>query len=162
MADKLVESKIRCDKVTLFIERGCHYCRNAEEMFKQYNFVPGALEVVDITQRMDVQDYLQRRTGHRTQPALLINLWHHFVLSCLWSSLGDAASEDYLTYRMWTASSPEYCSRSVPCGSVREGDDWELHPPHSDIQGLPEGNSWQLPSAGSDASSWPMQLLPCQ
>ncbi|KAM4639417.1 uncharacterized protein AAGF69_016997 isoform 2-T2 [Amazona ochrocephala] len=81
---------------------------------------------------------------------------------CLWSSLGDAASEDYLTYRMWTASSPEYCSRSVPCGSVREGDDWELHPPHSDIQGLPEGNSWQLPSAGSDASSWPMQLLPCQ
>uniref|UniRef100_A0A8B9G304 Glutaredoxin domain-containing protein n=1 Tax=Amazona collaria TaxID=241587 RepID=A0A8B9G304_9PSIT len=66
MADKLVESKIRCDKVTLFIERGCHYCRNAEEMFKQYNFVPGALEVVDITQRMDVQDYLQRRTGHRT------------------------------------------------------------------------------------------------
>ncbi|XP_030902061.2 glutaredoxin-1 isoform X2 [Melopsittacus undulatus] len=67
MADKLVESKIRCDKVTLFKERGCCYCRNAEEMLKQYNFVPGALEVVDITQRKDVQDCLQRRTGHRTQ-----------------------------------------------------------------------------------------------
>uniref|UniRef100_A0A8C6K4V4 Uncharacterized protein n=1 Tax=Melopsittacus undulatus TaxID=13146 RepID=A0A8C6K4V4_MELUD len=66
MADKLVESKIRCDKVTLFKERGCCYCRNAEEMLKQYNFVPGALEVVDITQRKDVQDCLQRRTGHRT------------------------------------------------------------------------------------------------
>ncbi|XP_061335057.1 uncharacterized protein LOC133282801, partial [Pezoporus flaviventris] len=66
MADKLVESKIRCDKVTLFTERGCRYCRNAEEMLKQYNFVPGALEVVDITQRKDVQDYLQQRTGHRT------------------------------------------------------------------------------------------------
>lgn len=66
MADRLVENRIRCDKVTLFTERGCRYCRNAEEMLKQYNFVPGALEVVDITQRKDVQDYLQRRTGHRT------------------------------------------------------------------------------------------------
>ncbi|XP_062463286.1 glutaredoxin-1 isoform X1 [Pezoporus occidentalis] len=159
MADKLVESKIRCDKVTLFTERGCRYCRNAEEMLKQYNFVPGALEVVDTTQRKDVQDYLQQRTGHRTQPALLINLWHCFVLSCLLSSLGDAASEDYPTCRTWTASSPEYCSRSVPCSSVRERDDQELHLPHSDIQQLPEGNSWKLPSAGSGASSRPMQLL---
>lgn len=65
------------------------------------------------------------------QPALLINLWHCFVLSCLLSSLGDAASGDCLTCKMWTASSPEYCSRSVPCGSVRERDDHELHP-HSD------------------------------
>ncbi|KAM9507829.1 uncharacterized protein ACIB01_000351 isoform 1-T1 [Guaruba guarouba] len=162
MADKLVESKIRCDKVTLFTERGCRYCRNAEEMLKQFSFVPGALEVVDVTQRKDVQDYLQQRTGHRTQPALLINLWHRFVLSCLLSSLGDAALEDYPTCRTCTASSPEYCSRSVLCGSVREKDDWELHPPRSDIQGLPEGNPGQLPSAGSDASHWPMQLLPCQ
>ncbi|XP_061203797.1 glutaredoxin-1-like isoform X2 [Neopsephotus bourkii] len=108
MADKLVEDKIRCDKVTLFTERGCCYCRNAEEMFKQYNFVPGALEVVDITQRKDVQDYLQQRTGHRT-----------------------------------------------------ERDDQELHPPHSDIQGLPEGNSWKFPSAGSDASSGQCSFFPC-
>ncbi|XP_030325598.1 uncharacterized protein LOC115601237 isoform X3 [Strigops habroptila] len=50
---------------------------------------------------------------------------------CLLSSLGDAASGDCLTCKMWTASSPEYCSRSVPCGSVRERDDHELHP-HSD------------------------------
>ncbi|KAM9507830.1 uncharacterized protein ACIB01_000351 isoform 2-T2 [Guaruba guarouba] len=81
---------------------------------------------------------------------------------CLLSSLGDAALEDYPTCRTCTASSPEYCSRSVLCGSVREKDDWELHPPRSDIQGLPEGNPGQLPSAGSDASHWPMQLLPCQ
>ncbi|XP_030325597.1 glutaredoxin-1-like isoform X2 [Strigops habroptila] len=67
MPDQLVENKIRCDKVTLFIERGCHYCRNAEEMLKKYNFVPGSLEVVDITQRKDVQDYLQQRTGQRTE-----------------------------------------------------------------------------------------------
>lgn len=53
------------------------------------------------------------------QPVLLTNLWHCFVLSCPLSSLGDAASEDYLTCRTWTAGSPEYCGRSVPCSSVR-------------------------------------------
>ncbi|XP_057254419.1 glutaredoxin-1-like [Pezoporus wallicus] len=87
MADKLVESKIRCDKVTLFTERGCRYCRNAEEMLKQYNFVPGALEVVDITQRKDVQDYLQQRTGHRTLPVV-------FIGRCCIGGLSDLQNMD--------------------------------------------------------------------
>ncbi|XP_030325596.1 glutaredoxin-1-like isoform X1 [Strigops habroptila] len=87
MPDQLVENKIRCDKVTLFIERGCHYCRNAEEMLKKYNFVPGSLEVVDITQRKDVQDYLQQRTGQRTLPVV-------FIGRCCIGGLSDLQNVD--------------------------------------------------------------------
>ncbi|XP_068280010.1 glutaredoxin-1 [Nyctibius grandis] len=68
MADVFVQSKIREGKVTLFVKRGCPYCRNAVEMLKRYSFVPGCLQVFDITGLEDAQDYLQQTTGQRTVP----------------------------------------------------------------------------------------------
>ncbi|XP_076218302.1 glutaredoxin-1 [Aptenodytes patagonicus] len=62
MADRYVKGKIRNDGVTLFVEKDSTRCKNVEEMFKKYNFVPGGLKVVDITGKEDVQDYLQQRT----------------------------------------------------------------------------------------------------
>ncbi|NXX54783.1 GLRX1 protein, partial [Scopus umbretta] len=68
MADAFVESKLRDGRVTLFVKSGCPYCRNAKDLLKRYNFVPGGLEVCDIAEREDLQESLQRRTGRRTVP----------------------------------------------------------------------------------------------
>ncbi|EOB04221.1 Glutaredoxin-1, partial [Anas platyrhynchos] len=52
MVDAFVNSKIRHDKVTLFVifvKGTCPYCRNAVALMQKFNFLPGHLEVVDIT-----------------------------------------------------------------------------------------------------------------
>ncbi|NXT46154.1 GLRX1 protein, partial [Pluvianellus socialis] len=72
MADRFVKSRIRDDQVTLFIKEGCPYCRNAVELFKQYNFMPGRLQVFDISGLEYVQDYFQQTTGQRTVPRVFI------------------------------------------------------------------------------------------
>ncbi|NWZ32338.1 GLRX1 protein, partial [Asarcornis scutulata] len=72
MVDAFVNSKIRHDKVTLFVKGTCPYCRNAVALLQKFNFLPGHLEVVDITGMEDVQDYFQRMTGQRTVPRVFI------------------------------------------------------------------------------------------
>ncbi|NXW10866.1 GLRX1 protein, partial [Fregetta grallaria] len=72
MADTFVESRLRNDGVTLFVKAGCPYCSNAMEILKEYNFVPGRLQVFDITGMEDVQHYLQQRTGQRTVPRVFL------------------------------------------------------------------------------------------
>ncbi|NXC46788.1 GLRX1 protein, partial [Penelope pileata] len=72
MVDSFVKSKLRDDKVTLFIKGSCPYCRNAVALLKEFNFRPGCLEVVDITGRDDIQDYFQQTTGQRTVPRVFI------------------------------------------------------------------------------------------
>ncbi|NXF56439.1 GLRX1 protein, partial [Oceanites oceanicus] len=72
MAGTFVESRLRSDGVTLFVKAGCPYCRDAMEVLKEYNFVPGGLQVFDITGMEDVQDYLQQRTGQRTVPRVFL------------------------------------------------------------------------------------------
>ncbi|XP_014818052.1 PREDICTED: glutaredoxin-1 [Calidris pugnax] len=72
MAERYVMSRIRDDRVTVFIKRGCPYSRNAMEMLKGYNFIPGSLQEFDITGLDDVQDYFQRTTGQRTVPRVFI------------------------------------------------------------------------------------------
>lgn len=69
MVNVFVDSKIRHDKVTLFVKGTCPYCRNAVALLQKFNFLPGHLEVVDITGMEDVQDYFQRTTGQRTVSA---------------------------------------------------------------------------------------------
>lgn len=59
MADKFLESKIEDGKVTLFVKGGCPYSRNAVDMLRQYNFAPGCLQVFDINESRDAQDYFQ-------------------------------------------------------------------------------------------------------
>lgn len=68
-----VDSKIRNGKVTVFTEEECSYSKNAVEILKKFNFVPGGLEVVDITGKANVQDYLPRRTKLRavSSPGLI-------------------------------------------------------------------------------------------
>ncbi|NXN21578.1 GLRX1 protein, partial [Nycticryphes semicollaris] len=72
MADRYVNSRIRDNRVTLFVKDGCPYCRNAIEMLKGYNFMPGCLQVFDITGLDNVQDYFQQTTGQRTVPRVFI------------------------------------------------------------------------------------------
>ncbi|NXL93262.1 GLRX1 protein, partial [Alectura lathami] len=72
MVDSFVKSKIRDDKVTLFIKAACPYCRKAVALLEEFNFLPGCLEVVDITGMEDVQDYFQQTTGQRTVPRVFI------------------------------------------------------------------------------------------
>ncbi|XP_009882628.1 PREDICTED: glutaredoxin-1 [Charadrius vociferus] len=72
MADMFVKSRIRGDKVTLFIKAGCPYCRNAMEMLKKYNFRPGHLQVFDINGLEYIHDYFQQTTGQRTVPRVFI------------------------------------------------------------------------------------------
>ncbi|XP_074711956.1 glutaredoxin-1-like [Strix uralensis] len=66
MAEAFVKSKLRDDKVTLFVKDGCPYCRNAMEMLKQYNFRPECLQVCDITGMQSVQEYFRQTTGQNT------------------------------------------------------------------------------------------------
>ncbi|NXJ05633.1 GLRX1 protein, partial [Odontophorus gujanensis] len=72
MVDSFVKSKLRDNKVTLFVKGSCPYCRNAVALLKEFDFLPGCLEVVDITGMDDVQDYFQQTTGQRTVPRVFI------------------------------------------------------------------------------------------
>uniref|UniRef100_A0A8C8B491 Glutaredoxin-1 n=1 Tax=Otus sunia TaxID=257818 RepID=A0A8C8B491_9STRI len=66
MAEAFVKSKLRDDKVTLFVKDGCPYCRNAMETLKPYNFRPECLQVCNITGMQSVQEYLWQTTGQNT------------------------------------------------------------------------------------------------
>ena len=72
MVDSFVQSKLRDNKVTLFVKGSCPYCKNAIALLKEFNFLPGCLEVVDITGMDDIQDYFQKTTGQRTVPHVFI------------------------------------------------------------------------------------------
>uniref|UniRef100_A0A8B9RWU1 Glutaredoxin n=1 Tax=Accipiter nisus TaxID=211598 RepID=A0A8B9RWU1_9AVES len=67
MADKFLESKLKDGKVTVFVKGGCPYSRNAVDMLRQYNFAPGCLQVFDINESRDAQDYFQLCGGARTR-----------------------------------------------------------------------------------------------
>ncbi|NXR05097.1 GLRX1 protein, partial [Sagittarius serpentarius] len=71
MADWFLKNKIRDDKVTVFVKAGCPYCRNATEMLKQYNFLPGHLQVFDINKSREAWDYFQT-TGQGAVPCVFI------------------------------------------------------------------------------------------
>ncbi|XP_054665871.1 glutaredoxin-1-like [Grus americana] len=72
MADTFIRNCIRDDKVTLFIKSGCSYSRNALDLLKSFTFVPGGLQVVDITAREDVQNYFKQRMGQTSTPHVFI------------------------------------------------------------------------------------------
>ncbi|NWZ60709.1 glutaredoxin-1-like [Haliaeetus albicilla] len=71
MADNFLESKIKDGKVTLFVKGGCPYSRNAVDMLRRYNFAPGCLQVFDINESRDAQDYFQA-TGQSPMPRVFI------------------------------------------------------------------------------------------
>ncbi|KAG7495397.1 glutaredoxin-1 [Solea senegalensis] len=75
MAQQFVETKIKGDKVVLFIKPHCPYCVTAEEVLSKYQFKPGHLESIDISGRSDMsslQDYFLELTGARTVPRVFI------------------------------------------------------------------------------------------
>ncbi|KAM9251087.1 glutaredoxin-1 [Cariama cristata] len=77
MADVYVQNKVSGNRVTLFIRQGCSRCRNAMEMFKAYRFQPQCLEVCDISNSPDIEDYLCQTTGRREVPYVFIG--GHFI-----------------------------------------------------------------------------------
>ncbi|KAK0148438.1 Glutaredoxin-1 [Merluccius polli] len=75
MAQQFVETKVRADRVVVFMKPTCSYCVRAREVLAQYQFRPGHLEVVDISGRSDMsqmQDYFLEITGARTVPRVFI------------------------------------------------------------------------------------------
>ncbi|KAM4613702.1 glutaredoxin-1 [Polymixia lowei] len=75
MAQEFVETKLRGDKVVMFMKPTCPYCVMAKEVFSKYKFKPGHLECIDITGRSDMvsmQDYFLEITGARTVPRVFI------------------------------------------------------------------------------------------
>ncbi|XP_062313556.1 glutaredoxin-1 [Osmerus eperlanus] len=75
MAQEFVETKIKGDKVVLFIKPTCSYCVMAKDVLSKYKFKPGHLEYIDISGRSDMgslQDYFLEITGARTVPRVFI------------------------------------------------------------------------------------------
>ncbi|CAB1354166.1 unnamed protein product [Coregonus sp. 'balchen'] len=75
MAQEFVETKLRGDKVTIFLKPSCPYCVTAKEVLTKYKFKAGHLEFIDITGRSDMsslQDYFLEITGARTVPRVFI------------------------------------------------------------------------------------------
>ncbi|XP_038661169.1 glutaredoxin-1 [Scyliorhinus canicula] len=75
MAQEYVDSKIKPDKVVLFIKGTCPFCISAQDVLKSYDFKQDCLQIYDITGYSDmknVQDYLQKKTGARTVPRVFI------------------------------------------------------------------------------------------
>ncbi|XP_039401549.1 glutaredoxin-1 [Mauremys reevesii] len=75
MTQEFVQSKIKSDKVAVFIKPGCPYCQDAVKLLKKYPFKKGHLEFIDITTEDDmagIQAYFQQTTGARTVPRVYI------------------------------------------------------------------------------------------
>ncbi|TKS70920.1 Glutaredoxin-1 Thioltransferase-1 [Collichthys lucidus] len=75
MAQQFVQTKIKGDKVVLFIKPTCPYCTMAKDVLSKYKFKPGHLEYIDISGRSDMksmQDYFLELTGERTVPRVFI------------------------------------------------------------------------------------------
>ncbi|XP_050799903.1 glutaredoxin-1 [Gopherus flavomarginatus] len=75
MTQKFVQSKIKSDKVAVFIKPTCPYCQNAVKLLKKYPFKKDHLEFIDITTEDDmdgIRDYFQQTTGARTVPRVYI------------------------------------------------------------------------------------------
>ncbi|XP_037636556.1 glutaredoxin-1 [Sebastes umbrosus] len=75
MAQQFVQTKIKGDKVVLFIKPTCPYCVMAKDVLSKYKFKGGHLECVDISGRGDMdkmQDYFLELTGSRTVPRVFI------------------------------------------------------------------------------------------
>ncbi|KAM9138606.1 glutaredoxin-1 isoform 1-T2 [Pangshura tecta] len=75
MTQEFVQSKLKSDKVAVFIKPGCPYCKEAENLLKKYPFKKGHLEFIDITTEDDmdgIQAYFQQTTGARTVPRVYI------------------------------------------------------------------------------------------
>ena len=69
MAQEFVETKLRVDKVVVFMKPTCSYCVMAKEVLAKYKFKPGHYECIDISGRVDagnMQDYFMELTGART------------------------------------------------------------------------------------------------
>ncbi|XP_071192549.1 glutaredoxin-1 [Salvelinus alpinus] len=74
MAQEFVETKLRVDRVTIFLKPLCPYCVTAKEILSKYTFKAGHLEF-RITGRRDMsslQDYFLEITGARTVPRVFI------------------------------------------------------------------------------------------
>ncbi|XP_053301233.1 glutaredoxin-1 [Pleuronectes platessa] len=75
MAQQFVQTKIKGDKVVIFIKPTCSYCIMAKDVLVKYKFKPGHLECIDISDRSDMgsmQDYFLELTGERTVPRVFI------------------------------------------------------------------------------------------
>lgn len=84
---QFVQTKIKGDKVVLFIKPTCSFCIMAKDVLSKYKFKPGHLEYIDISGRSDMgsmQDYFLELTGARTVNTKLlchtVNKEFHFPL----------------------------------------------------------------------------------
>ncbi|XP_059174615.1 glutaredoxin-1-like [Physella acuta] len=78
-AKSFVDSKIASKKVMIFSKQGCPYCSKAKNTFSKYlgdvlsNDDYEVIEINELTNCSDIQDYLQKLTGARSVPRVFIN-----------------------------------------------------------------------------------------
>ncbi|KAF7208274.1 glutaredoxin-1 [Nothobranchius furzeri] len=75
MAQQFVKAEIKGDKVVVFLKPTCPYCVMAEDVLSNYNFKPGHLKCINISEHSEmnaIQDYLLELTGARTVPRVFI------------------------------------------------------------------------------------------
>ncbi|WKX91942.1 hypothetical protein Q1695_010184 [Nippostrongylus brasiliensis] len=74
-AKQFVDELLKTKKVVVFAKSNCPYCAKARGALESQHLKPGAMEWVDIEDRVDcneIQDYLQGISGARTVPRVFI------------------------------------------------------------------------------------------
>ncbi|KAI0660517.1 glutaredoxin [Cubamyces menziesii] len=77
-AKDLVENTIADNKIAIFSKSYCPYCRRAKALLtSKFPDVPTKiLELDQMDDGSEIQDYLQEKTGQRTVPNIFINQKH--------------------------------------------------------------------------------------
>ncbi|KAJ3710032.1 thioredoxin-like protein [Lentinula raphanica] len=71
----LVESSIDENTVTIFSKSWCPYCRASKALFeREFPDVPTViLELDEMSEGAEIQDYLAKKTGQRTVPNIFVS-----------------------------------------------------------------------------------------
>ncbi|KAJ3839485.1 glutaredoxin [Lentinula raphanica] len=74
----LVESSIDENTVTIFSKSWCPHCRASKALFeREFPDVPTViLELDEMSEGAEIQDYLAKKTGQRTVPNIFVNKKH--------------------------------------------------------------------------------------
>ncbi|KAK0421143.1 hypothetical protein QR680_015079 [Steinernema hermaphroditum] len=73
---KYIDTLLATKKVLVISKSYCPYCHKAKAALESFNFLPGALEWIEIDGRDDmaaIQDYMAELSGGRTVPRVFIN-----------------------------------------------------------------------------------------
>ncbi|ORZ22497.1 glutaredoxin-1 [Absidia repens] len=74
--EQYVDNLIANNKIVVFSKSYCPYCKSTKELFKQLGEDIVVIELDQIKQGADIQDYLLKKTGQRTVPNVFVRQQH--------------------------------------------------------------------------------------